>query len=196
MKTSTAPFSTRTSRSTPRSAIVSTGISGSTTAAAAAHAREHRSESLKARVIVGTASPSRVRIGALHELQLGEDVAEVLAVASGTAAGLHPLAYRKPQARLGQDGDGEIAVWLLDQQDIAVFARVAPIGERVLVPPPPFHLPGIGVERSRLADQIARHIAERQILLEHGRMAAPFREPVPEHERIVGKPQRVDEERC
>src|SRR6266581_4306412 len=87
MNTSTAPSSTRTSRSTPRSTMVSTGISGSTTAAAAAHARERRSEALKARVIVGTASPSRARIAALQELQLGQDVAKVLAVASGAAAG-------------------------------------------------------------------------------------------------------------
>src|ERR1700687_3067347 len=104
MIASPAPFSARTSRSTPRSAIVSTGISGSTTAAATAHARERRSESLDARVIVGTASPSRLRIGALQELQLGEDVAEVLAVTSGAAAGLHPFARGEPQVRLGQDG--------------------------------------------------------------------------------------------
>src|SRR5229473_1163595 len=283
MNTSTAPSSTRTSRSTPRSTMVSTGISGSTTAEAAAHARERRSESLKARVIVGTASPSRARIGALQELQLGQDVAKVLAVASGAAAGLHPITGGKLQVRLGenrderalpsradagaidgdagfdqrpldvvglehlsrvrpqiierllgaamallgavaqpdgplagvanvigellralggdgcercvlrarqrleirmragrieqlaQDRNGEIAVGLLDQEDVAVFARIAPIGERVLVPPPGLQLTGIGVERSRLADQIERHIAERQILLEHGRVTAPFR---------------------
>src|ERR1700693_1391933 len=99
MIASTAPFSTRTSRSTPRSAIVSTGISGSTTAAATAHARERRSESLKALVIVGTASPSRVRIGALQKLQLGEDVAGVLAMTSRAAAGLHPIARRGAQGR-------------------------------------------------------------------------------------------------
>src|ERR1700693_1463618 len=100
----TAPFSTRTSRSTPRSAIVSTGISGSTTAAATVHARERRSASLKALVIVRTASPSRVRIGALHKLQLGKDVAEMLAMTARAAAGLHPSARGKPQVRLGQDG--------------------------------------------------------------------------------------------
>src|SRR6266700_1190751 len=105
MNTSTAPSSTRTSRSTPRSTMVSTGISGSTTAAAAAHARERRSEALKARVIVGTASPSRARIGALQELQLGQDVAKVLAVASGAAAGLHPITGGKLQVRLGENRD-------------------------------------------------------------------------------------------
>src|SRR6266516_261539 len=103
MNTSTAPSSTRTSRSTPRSTMVSTGISGSTTAAAAAHARERRSEALKARVIVGTGSPSRARIGALQELQLGQDVAKVLAVASGAAAGLHPITGGKLQVRLGEN---------------------------------------------------------------------------------------------
>src|SRR6266536_1466817 len=109
MKTSTAPFSTRTSRSTPRSAIVSTGISGSTTAAAAAHACDRKSESLKARVIVCMASPSCVRIGPLQELQLGQDMAEMLTVTSGAAAGLHPFAWRKLQVGVGQDG-GERAL--------------------------------------------------------------------------------------
>src|ERR1700687_1683558 len=96
MMASTVPFSTRTSRNTPRSAIVRTGISGSTTAAAAVHARARTSESLEARVIVGTASPSRIRIGALEKLQLGQDVAEMLAVPSLAAAGLHPFIRREP----------------------------------------------------------------------------------------------------
>src|SRR6266567_9279380 len=256
MKTSTAPFSTRTSRSTPRSAIVSTGISGSTTAAAAAHTCDRKSESLKARVIVCMASPSCVRIGPLQELQLGQDMAEMLTVTSGAAAGLHPFAWRKLQVGVGQDGgeralpsradagaidgdagfdqrpldviglehlsgvrpqmlerllraamalfgpvaqpngplarvahvigellralggdgrqrcvlrarqrleigmraggieqlaqngDGEISVGLLDQKNVAVFARIAPVGERILVTTPPLDLAGIGVERT------------------------------------------------
>src|SRR5947209_12365774 len=102
MKASTAPSSTRTSRSTPKSSTVSTGISGSTTAAAAAQARERSSDSFKV-VTLATASPSRVRIGALQKLQLGEDVAEMLAVASRAAPGLHPIAFRHPQVRFGQD---------------------------------------------------------------------------------------------
>ncbi len=61
---------TATSRSTPRSAMVSTGISGSTTCAAASQAR-------RAQVGIGCgASPRRPRKRALHRLQLAEEMAE------------------------------------------------------------------------------------------------------------------------
>src|SRR5207247_3720977 len=56
-------------------------------------------------------------------------------------------------------------------------------------------LAGIAVQRSRLPDQIERQIAERQILLEHRRVAAPLGESMAEHERVVGEAQRIDEQR-
>src|SRR5262245_22140406 len=98
--------------------------------------------------------------------------------------------------QLAQNGDGEIAVWLLDEEDVAVLAGVAPIGERILVASPPLHLARIGIERARLADQIEGDVAKRKVLLEHWRMAAPLREAMAEHERIIGEPERVGEERC
>ncbi len=41
----------------------------------------------------------------MQELQLGQDVAKVLAVASGAAAGLHPITGGKLQVRLGENRD-------------------------------------------------------------------------------------------
>src|SRR6266480_2586643 len=150
MNTSTAPFSTRTSRSTPRSAMVSTGISGSTTAAATAHARERRSESLGVLVIVRTASPSRVGIGALQELQLGKDMAEMLAVASHAAARLHPFARRQPQVRLSQDrGERALPAWT----DKGAIGRDARLDQRLLDLVGLEHLSGV---RPQLVERLLR----------------------------------------
>src|SRR5712692_6020304 len=95
---------------------------------------------------------------------------------------------------LPDDGDGEIAVGLLDQQDVAEIVGVAQIGERILVAALALDRAGISVERARLADEVERDIAQRQLLLEQRRMADPFREAVAEDERVVGEPQRVREE--
>src|SRR5262249_18309397 len=148
MNASTFPPFTFTSRNTPRSATVRTGISGSTTAAAASQARERSSASVPV-VSVATASPSRVRIGALQELQLGQNMTEVLAVTPRAAAGLHPFALRHPQSRFAEDR-GERALpnrpdaraigrdagadqILLDRVDLEHLAGVRPkLVERVL----------------------------------------------------------------
>ena len=82
---------------------------------------------------------------------------------------------------------GEVAVGLLDQQQVAVVAGIAQIGERVLVAALAFDLAGIGVERAGLADQVETHIAEGQVLLDHRRMADPFGQPMAEDQRRVGE---------
>ena len=98
------------------------------------------------------------------------------------------------EQQLPDHGDGEIAVRLLDQQHVAVVAGIAQIGERVLVAALALDLAGIGVERARLADQVERHIGERQVFLQHRRMPAPFRQAMAEDQRVVGEPQRVGED--
>ena len=96
--TSTRPSCTTTSRSTPRSAIVSTGISGSQTSrlrqAAPAPAMRLRPPA--------PCSPGRPGVGALHMLHHAEQVPEVLAVPAGASAGLHPLVGRPGQRGPGQ----------------------------------------------------------------------------------------------
>src|ERR687884_2294250 len=105
MKISTSPASTRTSRRIPRSATVRTGISGSTTAAAQFHARERSLVSLEAAEAgaVGAASPSRIGIGPLQKLHLGEHMAEVLRMASVASARLHPFVCWNFEICLGED---------------------------------------------------------------------------------------------
>ena len=72
---------------------------------------------------------------------------------------------------------------------------VAQVGELVLVVALAFDLGRVGIEFAGLAEQIEGHIGKRHILFEHGRVAAPFRQPMPQDQRIVGAAQRVQHQR-
>jgi hypothetical protein len=90
-----------------------------------------------------------------------------------------------------RDGDGEIAVRQFEQQQVGIGARVAQIGEIVLAAPGILHHGRVLVERARLPDIVERQIGERDVLLQRGRVPAPFRQAMADDERIVGKPQQV-----
>jgi hypothetical protein len=96
---------------------------------------------------------------------------------------------------LPNDRRREIAVRLLEQQQVAKLRRIAAVGERVLVAALAFERTGIVVERSRLADQVEPDIGERQFLFQQRRVPAPFRQAMAEDQRIIGEPQRVVERR-
>ena len=97
------------------------------------------------------------------------------------------------QQELAQDGHGEIAVRPLDHQEVAVGGDVAQISERILVASFALDLARIGVKGASLADQVERDIGERQLLLEHRRVAAPFGQAMAVDQRRIGEAQRVDE---
>ena len=96
---------------------------------------------------------------------------------------------------LPHHGAREIAVRLLEQQQIAVLPDVAQIGELVLVVALALDLGGIAIEFAGLAEQIEAHIGERHVLFQHRRMAAPFRQPMAQDQRVVGAAQRVQHQR-
>ncbi len=79
---------------------------------------------------------------------------------------------------------GKIAVGLLDQQAVAEIEHVAM--ERQLV-----RVPRLAKQQGRLADQIEREIGEAKIDFERRRMAAPFGQSLPQHQRIVAQPQQI-----
>ena len=97
--------------------------------------------------------------------------------------------------QLPRDRHREIAVRLLDQQHIAELWRIAQVGERVLITALALDRASIIVERARLTDQVEPDIGERQFLFEQRRVTAPFRQPVPEDQRIVGETEHVVEKR-
>ena len=96
---------------------------------------------------------------------------------------------------LPHHGMGEIAVRLLQQQQIAILPDVAQVRELVLVVALAFDLRGVRVQFARLAEQVEADIGERHVLFHHGRVAAPFRQPVPQNQRVVGAAQRVQHQR-
>ncbi len=97
--------------------------------------------------------------------------------------------------KLPHHGAREIAVRLLQQQEIAVLPDVAQIGELVFVVAVAFDVGRVGIEFARLAQQIEAHVGQRHVLFQHRRVTAPFRQPMPQNQRIVGPPQRVQHQR-
>src|SRR3954453_20164258 len=80
---SSSPFHP-TSRTMPRSTTETAGISGSGTSAS------QPQTCWAVGRVAGVMSPGRIRVGALQELHLGEEIAEMLAVQPALAAALHP----------------------------------------------------------------------------------------------------------
>ncbi len=114
-------------------------------------------------------------------------------------SGLHhraPIQVGKGSVeKLPHHGSREIAVRLLQQQQIAILPDVAKVGELVFVVTPALDLCGIAIEFARLAQEIEAHIGKRHVLFQHRRVAAPFRQPMPQNQRIVGAAQRIQHQR-
>ena len=88
----------------------------------------------------------------------------------------------------------EVAVRPLDQQQVAEVPGVAQIGEVVGGAPLALDLGGEAQPHLRLADQVERDVGERDVLLQHRRVAAPFGDAVAEDQRGVADAQQVLEE--
>jgi len=83
----------------------------------------------------------------------------------------------------------EVAVRTLDEQDVAEGGRIAQIGEIVSRAALALDLACETEPELGLADQVERGVGKRDILFEHGRMAAPFGHAVAEDQRIVAHTQ-------
>jgi hypothetical protein len=101
----------------------------------------------------------------------------------------------RPASRWWCQGPAEVAVRLLDQQQVAEAAGVAQEGEVVGAASLAFQLAGESQPQLGLADQVQRHVGERDVLLQHRRVAAPLRHPVAEDQAVVAEPERVFERR-
>ena len=99
------------------------------------------------------------------------------------------------EQELPRDGLGEIAVRLLDQKAVAEIEHVAMKGERIGIAAFAFRLARNAEEMRRLPDEIEPDIGERQIDLQHRRMAAPFGQALAEDQRVVAQPERMMEQR-
>ena len=88
----------------------------------------------------------------------------------------------------------DAAVGQLAQRESAEFARPAKIGERVFVASLAFDHSRELEQRRGLPDEVEGEVGRRDVLLEDGAVAAPFGEPVPEHQPVVTEPEQVLEQ--
>ncbi len=94
------------------------------------------------------------------------------------ARALHRLQIGMHERRIEQlpyHGHGEVAVELLHQQQIGIAVLVAQVGKVILAAALAFDLAGILIVEPRLPDQVEREVGERDILLQHRRLARPLR---------------------
>ena len=70
---------------------------------------------------------------------------------------------------------------------LQVLRFLAQVGELVLVAAAALEFARVGEQQPRLAEEVERDVGEPEVLLERGRMADPFAEPLPEHEARVGE---------
>ena len=93
------------------------------------------------------------------------------------------------------DGESEIAPRQLHDLEVPEAALVAPVGERVFVPARSFDLPRQPQEHRGVAQEIERHVGERDVLFENRPVPAPLGGAVAEDEPIVAESEQVLEQR-
>ena len=104
---------------------------------------------------------------------------------------LHQQFLPVGEQELPRDRLREIAVGLFDQQAIAEIKRIAMKGERVGIAALAFDFAGKAEKMRPLPQQIEADVGQREIDLEHRRVAGPFRQALAQNQRIVAEAKRV-----
>ncbi len=94
---------------------------------------------------------------------------------------------------LTHDGSAEIAVRLLSQGRVQIFAMLPQEGELILVAAPTFDLSGVAQEKPGLADEVERQVGQSQVLFECRGVPHPFAQPLTEHQGEIAQAQHVAE---
>ena len=98
------------------------------------------------------------------------------------------------EQELAQDGLAEIAIGLLHQQHVAEVPDVAQHGKVIRAAALAFNLSRKAQPHLRLPDEVQRDIGQRDIFLQRRRVAAPFADPVAQHEGVVAHPAQKFEQ--
>ena len=93
--------------------------------------------------------------------------------------------------QVAQHGEREIAARQFADRCVAVVVLVAQERELVFVVALGLELAGAREHRARLADQVERHVRERDVFFEHRRVAAPFSQALRQDQRGVTDAQQV-----
>ena len=92
---------------------------------------------------------------------------------------------------VAQHGEGEVAALQLDDRRVQVVAFVAQEGELVFVVVLRALVAGQREHAARLADQVQRHVAQRDVLFDDGRVAAPFAQALAQDQAGIADAQQV-----
>ena len=85
----------------------------------------------------------------------------------------------------------EMAIWLLEQQEVFEFVFVAQECEIVFAPSLAFEFPRIGIEHARLSDVIEREVRVRKLFLQFGIGCDEFHHALAENQRVITQPRDV-----
>ena len=89
------------------------------------------------------------------------------------------------EKELTKDRVREIAVRPFGHHHMPERGAVAKEGVIILALPAALDLGRVAIAHAGRADQVKRHVRQRQILFQHRRMAAPFAQPVAEDQMVV-----------
>jgi hypothetical protein len=93
--------------------------------------------------------------------------------------------------QVAQHREGEVAARQFDHRQVAVVALLAQEGELVLVETLAFQRAGAREQHARLADQVERHIGQRDVFFEHRAVAAPLAQALAQDQGRVAQAQQV-----
>src|SRR5690606_34722133 len=116
---------------------------------------------------------------------------QLLVTAAGQA--LEQQHVEALEQELARDDVPEMAVGLLDQQQVLELVAVPQEGEIVLAAAGALELGGVAVEQACLPDVVEREVRVRELFLELRCAGHVLGEPLPEDQRVVPEPQDVPE---
>src|SRR5688572_14744987 len=87
--------------------------------------------------------------------------------------------------KLSRNGERKITTRQLDDQRVPELDGLAEISECICVLPLSLRLPCQPEEQVRLADEVERHVGERDVLLEDRSMTAPLGQAMTQDQAIV-----------
>ena len=85
----------------------------------------------------------------------------------------------------------EIAIGQFHQRGVQELGCLAPVREGILVAAQSLKLAGVGVEETRLAEQVECNIGHRDVFFDDRPMAAPLRQALREDQRAIRDPQQI-----
>ena len=100
---------------------------------------------------------------------------------------LPQLALIGAEQHIAQRGKRKIALGQFQHREIAILSRIATIGDGILIASVGLDASRVAQQQTCLADQVQRHVRQRDVFFQHRAVAAPFRQTMTQHQRVVAQ---------